>query len=314
MKKGIKVIHLAEDNNLKILAGKKGLENCITEQMISRPGIELAGFIDFFDPKRVILIGSKEASFLELFTEAEQEEKLRNILKLNPPAVIFSTNVKVKDLYLKLGNEYNIPILKSKLRTTALNSKLYSYLQEYLTERKSVHGVLLDINGMGTLIIGKSGIGKSETALELIKRGHILISDDRVDIFQKDVGILIGEAPKILERFLEVRGIGIIDVVSMFGVGAYRNQKKIRLVVELEKWVEGKSYDRLGLTTKTIKYFDTEIPKVTIPVLPGRNLALLVEAAAMNEKLKYLGYHAAFNLTREIMRSINENEKKSKGK
>ena len=131
-------------------------------------------------------------------------------------------------------------------------------------------------------------------------------------ILISDVGILIGEAPKILERFLEVRGIGIIDVVSMFGVGAYRNQKKIRLVVELEKWVEGKSYDRLGLTSKTIKYFDTEIPKVTIPVLPGRNLALLVEAAAMNQKLKYLGYHAAFNLTRDIMRSINENEKSKK--
>jgi HPr kinase/phosphorylase len=166
----------------------------------------------------------------------------------------------------------------------------------------------MDINGMGTLIIGKSGIGKSETALELIKRGHMLISDDRVDIFQKDVGTLIGEAPKILERYLEVRGIGIIDVVSMFGIGSYRESKKVRLVVELEKWEEKKNYDRLGLNTKTTKYFDTEIPIVTIPVLPGRNVALLVESAAMNEKLKYLGYHAAFNLTREVMRNIKDNE------
>ena len=312
MKKGIKVIHLAQDNHLEIIAGEKGLETYISEEMISRPGIELAGFMDFFDRKRVILMGSKETSFLELFSEEEQEQRLRNIFKLAPPAMIFSTNVNVKALYKRLGDEYGIPILKSNLRTTALNSKLYSYLQDYLATRKTVHGVLLDINGMGTLIIGKSGIGKSETALELVKRGHMLISDDRVDVFQKDVGTLIGEAPQILERYLEVRGIGIIDIISMYGVGSYRDSKKIRLVVELEKWEQGRHYDRLGLESNTIKYFDTEIPKVTIPVLPGRNVALLVESAAMNEKLKYLGYHAAFNLTRDIMRSINENEKKSK--
>lgn len=312
MKKGIKVIHLAQDNNLEIIAGEKGLETLVYEAMISRPGIELAGFMDFFDEKRVILMGSKETSFLELFSEAEQEQRLRNIFKLKPPAMIFSTNVQIKDVYKKLGDAYHIPILKSNLRTTALNSKLYGYLQDYLAIRQTVHGVLLDINGMGTLIIGKSGIGKSETALELVKRGHMLISDDRVDVFQKDVGTLIGEAPKILERYLEVRGIGIIDVISMYGVGSYRDSKKIRLVVELEKWEQGKHYDRLGLESNMIKYFDTEIPKVTIPVLPGRNVALLVESAAMNEKLKYLGYHAAFNLTRDIMRSINENEKKSK--
>ncbi len=306
--KAIKVIQLAKENDLKIVAGQNGLEKIVKEVMISRPGIELAGFMEFFDPERVILIGSKEASFLSLLDESLQEKRLTEIFKLQPPALIFSTNVDIKEVFIKLGNKYDVPILKSKLRTTALNSKMYSYLQENLAKRQTVHGVLMDINGMGTLIIGKSGIGKSETALELIKRGHMLISDDRVDIFQKDVGTLIGEAPIILERYLEVRGIGIIDVVSMFGIGSYRESKKIRLVVELEKWEEKKHYDRLGLNTKTRKYFDTEIPIVTIPVLPGRNVALLVESAAMNEKLKYLGYHAAFNLTREVMRSIKENE------
>lgn len=306
--KVIKVIQLAKENDLEMVAGETGLDKPVTEVMISRPGIELAGFMEFFDPERVILIGSKEASFLNLLDASLQEKRLTEIFKLNPPALIFSTNVEIKDIFIKLGNKYHVPILKSKLRTTALNSKLYSYLQENLAKRQTVHGVLMDINGMGTLIIGKSGIGKSETALELIKRGHMLISDDRVDIFQKDVGTLIGEAPKILERYLEVRGIGIIDVVSMFGIGSYRESKKVRLVVELEKWEEKKNYDRLGLNTKTTKYFDTEIPIVTIPVLPGRNVALLVESAAMNEKLKYLGYHAAFNLTREVMRSIKDNE------
>lgn len=306
--KVIKVIQLAKENDLEMVAGETGLDKPVTEVMISRPGIELAGFMEFFDPERVILIGSKEASFLNLLDASLQEKRLTEIFKLNPPALIFSTNVEIKDIFIKLGNKYHVPILKSKLRTTALNSKLYSYLQENLAKRQTVHGVLMDINGMGTLIIGKSGIGKSETALELIKRGHMLISDDRVDIFQKDVGTLIGEAPKILERYLEVRGIGIIDVVSMFGIGSYRESKKVRLVVELEKWKEKKNYDRLGLNTKTTKYFDTEIPIVTIPVLPGRNVALLVESAAMNEKLKYLGYHAAFNLTREVMRNIKDNE------
>lgn len=306
--KVIKVIQLAKENDLEMVAGETGLDKPVTEVMISRPGIELAGFMEFFDPERVILIGSKEASFLNLLDASLQEKRLTEIFKLNPPALIFSTNVEIKDIFIKLGNKYHVPILKSKLRTTALNSKLYSYLQENLAKRQTVHGVLMDINGMGTLIIGKSGIGKSETALELIKRGHMLISDDRVDIFQKDVGTLIGEAPKILERYLEVRGIGIIDVVSMFGIGSYRESKKVRLVVELEKWEEKKNYDRLGLNTKTTKYFDTEIPIVTIPVLPGRNVALLVESAAMNEKLKYLGYHAALNLTREVMRNIKDNE------
>jgi HPr kinase/phosphorylase len=306
--KVIKVIQLAKENDLEMVAGETGLDKPVTEVMISRPGIELAGFMEFFDPERVILIGSKEASFLNLLDASLQEKRLTEIFKLNPPALIFSTNVEIKDIFIKLGNKYHVPILKSKLRTTALNSKLYSYLQENLAKRQTVHGVLMDINGMGTLIIGKSGIGKSETALELIKRGQMLISDDRVDIFQKDVGTLIGEAPKILERYLEVRGIGIIDVVSMFGIGSYRESKKVRLVVELEKWEEKKNYDRLGLNTKTTKYFDTEIPIVTIPVLPGRNVALLVESAAMNEKLKYLGYHAAFNLTREVMRNIKDNE------
>lgn len=306
--KGIKVIHLAKDNQLEVVAGESGLESYISEDMISRPGIELAGFMDFFDPQRVILIGTKENSFFNLFNETIQKERLKEIFALKPPAVIFSVNVDIPRMYIELGNELGIPILRSNIRTTPLNSKLYSYLQERLAERKSVHGVLLDIGGLGCLIIGKSGIGKSETALELIKRGHILIADDRVDVYQKDVGILIGQAPKILERYLEIRGIGIVDVVSMFGVGAYRETKKIRLVVELEKWEDGKYYDRLGLDLETTKYFDTEIPKVTIPVLPGRNVATLVESAAMNEKLKYMGYHAAFNLTREITRSMKKNE------
>ena len=157
---------------------------------------------------------------------------------------------------------------------------------------------------MGTLITGKSGIGKSEIALELVKRGHQLISDDRVEIYQKDVGVLIGSAPKILERYMEIRGIGVVDVVSMFGAGAYRENKKIRLVVELEKWEEGKFYDRIGLENLTNKYFDTEVKKIIIPVSPGRNVATLVEAAAMNEKLKFMGVNSALEFADSVQQLI----------
>lgn len=310
--KRIKIDQMITDNQLEVIAGNEGIHGYITEMMLTRPGIELAGYTTFFDQKRVILIGSKENSFFNLFDPVVQEVRLKEIFQQQPPAVVFSKNVEVSELFIKLGNEYKVPILKSYLRTTPLNSKLFSYLQDHLSPRQSIHGVLMDINGLGTLIIGKSGVGKSEVALELIKMGHILIADDRIDIFQKDVGVLIGEAPQILSRYLEIRGIGIVDVVSMFGVGAYRENKKIRLVVELEKWETNKNYDRLGLATKKVKYFDTEIPKVTIPILPGRSVALLIESAAANQKLKYLGYHAAFNLTREVQRSIDENEKRSK--
>ena len=164
---------------------------------------------------------------------------------------------------------------------------------------------MLDIHGLGTLIVGKSGIGKSETALELIKRGHILISDDRVDVFEVAPGVVIGSAPKILERFIEIRGIGIVDVVQMFGAACYRENKKIRLIVELELWQENKVYDRLGIETEKVKIFDTEIHKLTIPVLPGRNVATLVESAALNQKLKYLGYDAAKVLTENVAKAAS---------
>ena len=296
----LKIKHLVKDLDLELLTNEKGLEREIKSEMLSRPGVELAGFLDFFDADRILLIGSKEASFLKLLPEDIRRERIENLFKKNPPGVIFSINVEIEDNFLELGNLYNVAILKSKSRTTPLSGTLYSYLHSRLAPRISVHGVLLDIHGMGTLIIGKSGIGKSETGLELIKRGHILISDDRVDIFEAAPGVLIGSAPKILEKFMEVRGIGIVDVVSMFGAGAYRENKKLRLVVELEHWKKGKQYDRLGIETETTKFFNTEVAKITIPVLPGRNVATLVESAAMNQKLKFLGYNAALELTQAV--------------
>ena len=287
------VEEFAKENNLELLAGEEGLKNKITSDMISRPGLEFAGYFDYFDSNRLLLVGSKDHSFLNLQSQEAIKKNLEEIFKRKPPCIVFSKNVNINPLFFELAKKYEICVFRSNLRTTPTSSKIYTYLQDRLAERISVHGTLMDINGMGTLIIGKSGIGKSETALELIKRGHQLIADDLVEIIEKEPGNLIGTSPDILKRYMEIRGIGIVDVVNMFGAGAYRERKNIRLVVELEAWDHNKYYDRLGLDNNYSKYFNTEITKVTIPVLPGRNVSLLVESAAMNEKLKYLGYFAA---------------------
>lgn len=300
MANSVKVEKLFDKFNLKLLGGDKGLSNLITTEKVARPGLEFAGFFDYYDDTRIVLIGSKEYSFLNRLPEELQSMRVKYVFSKHPPCILTSTRVDVPDYFIRFANEYNVPLLHSDKRTNALSSKLYDFLRNNLAERISVHGVLMDIYGMGTLIIGKSGIGKSETALELIKRGHSLISDDRVDIYEKETGLLIGEAPEILQRYIEIRGIGIVDVVQMFGIGSFRENKKIRLVVELETWEKDKYYDRLGLDTIYAKYFDTEIVKVVIPVLPGRNVALLVESAAKNEKLKYFGIDAAKSFTNNV--------------
>ncbi len=305
----LRVKHLVEDFHLKVLAGENALDRPVKAEMLSRPGVEMAGFLDFFDKERMVLIGSKEYQFMQLLPPDIRRERIADIMAQKPPGFIFSVNVEVEDMIIELGNEYGVAILKSDMRTTPIFSLLYAYLHAKLAPRQSVHGVLVDIHGMGTLIIGESGIGKSEVALELIKRGHILISDDRVDIFEASPGNLVGSAPELLERYIEIRGIGIVDVVSMFGAGAYRENKKIRLVVELEQWKRGKAYDRLGLETETVKFFNTEIAKITIPVLLGRNVATLVESAAMNQKLKYLGHHAAMDLADAVAKKASGKDK-----
>ena len=298
--RSVKIKKIAKDLNLKLLAGEKGINNLVTVEMLSRPGVEFAGFLDFYDKDRILLIGSKEYKFLGTLEKDLRTKRVENVLKNLPPAVVFSINVDIPDYFITLGNKYNIPILKSSERTTPINSKLYAYLRSALAPRKTLHGTLLDIHGMGTLIIGKSGIGKSETALELVKRGHILIADDRVDVYEAAPGIIIGEAPNVLKGFLEIRGIGIVNVMQMFGARSYRENKKVRLVIELEEWNNKQAYDRLGVSGEHFDVFGTTLPRVIIPILPGRNNATLVESAAMNEKLKFLGYNAALDLIEKV--------------
>lgn len=300
MERKVTVKELAKVMELSVLAGEAGLENVITDEEITFPWLELTGVFKYFQPQKINLIGSKEATYLKELGYDLAKERVKELFTHKPRAIVFSRNVEVPDYFVEFGNLNNIAILKSELRTTSLHSKLFGYLCSKLSPRESVHGVLMDINGMGTLIIGKSGIGKSETALELVKRGHQLIADDRVEVYEKEVGILIGEAPETIAQYLEVRGVGIVNVMHMFGAGAYRENKKIRLVIELEAWDKNKYYDRLGLDLEKVVYFNTELPKITIPILPGRNNAVLVEAAATNQKLKYLGLDGAKTLTERI--------------
>lgn len=303
MNEYVTVRELMDAMKLELLAGAGGLDKKITSDMISRPGLEFAGFYDYFDSKRMLLVGSKDATFLHKQGPEIIRRNLDYIFSQDIPCIVFSRNVIINPIFFEMGNKYNTAVLRMDLPTTATSSKLYVYLQDKLAERISVHGTLMDIGGMGTLIIGKSGIGKSETAHDLIKRGHQLVADDLVEIMEREPGNLIGTSPNILKRYMEIRGIGIVDVISMFGAASFRDKKMIRLVVELEAWDQNKYYDRLGIDEQKAKYFNTEIPKVTIPVMPGRNVALLVESAAMNEKLKYLGTNAA----KEFVQKINEN-------
>lgn len=308
----LQIKHIINDLDFILKTSEKTKEREILSEMISRPGVEIAGFMDFFDSDRLILIGSKEMHFLEFFDFKTQKDKLETILQKNPPGIVFSVNVVIPSWIIELGEKYNVAILSARERTTPLNGLLYQYLREKLAPRKSVHGVLLDIYGIGTLITGKSGIGKSETALELIKRGHILVSDDRVDLYELSPGIIVGHAPKILERYIEVRGIGIVDVIQMFGAGAFRESKKIRLVVDIEHWKKENNYDRLGNEVEKVTYFNSEINRVKIPVLPGRNVASLVETAALNHKLKHFGFNATEEFIEKVgklARGNHDNEK-----
>ncbi|MBU0996711.1 MAG: HPr(Ser) kinase/phosphatase [Firmicutes bacterium] len=295
---------------LEILSGREGINRKVTNPSLSKPGLELAGLFDFYENDRIQIIGSKEGTFFHWLSEKDQNIRVRMLFEKQPPAFIFSKNVTVPEIFLSLGNEYGIPVLKSQYSTSSLFSECFSFLQAKLAEKTTMHGVLMDINGVGVLITGASGLGKSEVALELIRRGYMLIADDVVEIYQIEKGILIGEAPELLKKNLEIRGIGIVNVVYLFGAKAYRESKRISLLVQLEKWDSFKKFDRLGLEEEKQLIFETEVTRVQIPITEARNTATLVEAAAIDFKSKVLGYHSAREFNDNLIRKIEENQKK----
>jgi HPr kinase/phosphorylase len=287
------VSELIEHFNLDLIEGHHGVDRLVTTSDISRPGLEMAGFFTYYPAERIQLLGKTELSFFNSLPKREREDRMEKLCTVETPCIIVSREMGVPDELIEAGKATGVPVLKSKLKTTHLSSLLTNYLEGRLAPMTSVHGVLVDVYGVGVLLTGSSGVGKSETALELVKRGHRLVADDSVEIRQTGENELVGNAPDLIQHLLEIRGLGIINMMTLFGAGAVRSYKKISIVMHLEFWDSKKMYDRLGLEEEHIKLVDSTIPQLTIPVRPGRNLAVIVEVAAMNFRLKRMGVNAA---------------------
>ncbi|KRM00199.1 HPr(Ser) kinase/phosphatase [Liquorilactobacillus satsumensis] len=309
MDNAVNVQSLVEATGLKVFSGGKYLK---TKQIyasdISRPGLELTGYFDYYPAERIQVLGMTEISYARKMDQDKRKEVMAKLCAdAATPCFIISRYLPVPAELDVAAKSNGIPVLRSKLPTTRLLAKLTDFLESQLAERKSLHGVLVDIYGLGVLITGDSGVGKSETALDLIKRGHRLIADDRVEVYQKDEQTIRGEAPKILRHLLEIRGIGIIDVMNLFGAGAVRAETDISLIVHLEDWGPDKQFDRLGSGEQKFKIFDVEVPQIAVPVKIGRNLAIIIEAAAMNFRAKTMGYDATKLFENNLNNLIKEN-------
>ena len=273
----------------------------ISDSAVIRPGLALAGFFGNFEPSRICVIGRAEHHYLEDCGPTERQQKLHNFIAHSPAAVIFSSDLTVFPEAIEEAEKNGTPILSCSERTSPLVAALIASLNTHLAPRITRHGVLVEVYGEGVLIIGDSGVGKSETAIELVKRGHRLIADDAVEIRRVSKVTLVGSAPEIIRHYVELRGIGIVDVKRLFGVGAVKDTEKIDLVINLEQWVQGKMYDRFGLDDEKIEILGLEIPMITIPVKPGRNLAIILEIAAMNNRQKRMGYNTAEEFNKKLM-------------
>lgn len=297
-----------EKFNLQLISGQEGIGRYITTSDISRPGLEMAGYFTHYPANRVQLLGMTELSFFEMLPEAERRDRMMQLCSQNTPAIIISRGLDVPPELITASNENHVPVLKTKLTTTRFSSRLTNFLESKLAPTTAIHGVLVDVYGIGVLLIGKSGVGKSETALELVKKGHRLVADDCVEIRQESENLLIGNPPPLLEHLLEIRGIGIIDIMTLFGASAVRPYKRITLIIELENWNSEKSYDRLGLDEEKMRIIDTDLTKLTIPVQPGRNVSVIIEVAAMNYRLKKMGVNAAEEFSRRLDEMIAAND------
>ncbi|MBO5065127.1 MAG: HPr(Ser) kinase/phosphatase [Clostridia bacterium] len=275
-------------------------ELVIQSQDVNRPGLMFAGYEKFFDNLRVEFIGLAEMSYLQELDEQTLRERLELFFSLKPPVVIITRNIDVLPAMVEMAQKYEVPLLRTSEPTSEIMATLISYLNTQLAERITRHGVMVEVYGEGILIVGDSGVGKSETAVELIKRGHRLIADDAVEIRKVSSKTLVGTAPDNIRHFIELRGIGIVNARNIFGIGAVKLTEKIDMVIQLEQWDSEKAYDRLGLEDEYISILGIKVPATTVPVKPGRNLAIIIEIAAMNNRQKRMGYNGA----RELMQQL----------
>jgi HPr kinase/phosphorylase len=306
MPKKVKVSELANKFQMEIISGEPGLKRTIEVADLCRPGLEMAGYFEYHPEDRVQILGKTELAFFERLPEAERKDRMKRLCLDETPCIVITRGLDVPMELVEASDANGITVMRSNVNTTMLAGQITDFLEHKLAPSTTIHGVLVDVYGIGMLISGSSGIGKSETALELVKRGHRLIADDAVEIRQTAENVLIGNAPELIKHLLEIRGVGIINVMTLFGAGAVRNNTKINVVIKLETWQQDKQYDRLGLDEETTRIIETDVPLVTIPVRPGRNLAVIIEVAAMNYRLKRMGFNAALQFTNKLTETINE--------
>ncbi|NLV87274.1 MAG: HPr(Ser) kinase/phosphatase [Clostridiales bacterium] len=288
---------LAKEHEMKIVnASSKFEEEKIVSMAVGRPGLQFAGFFEYYDPRRMLVSGKQEHTFLERLSAEERYKAIEGLMEKHPCALIVCHQVKPLPELKELARKHDVSVFTSDVDTSEFMAQLISSLHVHLAPRKTIHGVLVEVYGEGLLITGDSGIGKSETALELVNRGHRLIADDAVEIRQISRGKLVGQAPAMIRHYMEFRGIGIINARYIYGVGAVKSSQTIELVVNLESWEDYRPYDRLGVDLEHTEILGVQVPSVTIPVRPGRNLAVILELAAMNNRQKKLGYNAAQDL------------------
>ena len=303
------VREVIEKLRLDIVYGEgEVLEKEIITADITRPGLEMRGYFDYYTPERIQLLGMKEWSYLVTMPSKNRYQVLKKMFLSETPAVIVARGLVVPEEMLKAARECGVAILTSRTSTSRLSGQLSSYLDSRLAERTSVHGVLMDIYGMGVLIQGDSGIGKSETGLELVKRGHRLVADDRVDIYAKDEMTLWGEPAEVLKHLLEIRGVGIIDVMSLYGASAVKDSSQVQLAVYLENYGIDKEFDRLGNNPEELEISGVTVPRIRIPVKTGRNISVVIEAAAMNYRAKEMGFDATRLFEERLTNLIAQNE------
>jgi len=282
-------------------------EVAITSADVNRPGLQLAGYLEYFGTDRIQIIGKVETTYLASLSSEERYSKLDDFFRCGFPCMVVARNLEIFKELTDVSEKYEIPVLRTDDITSAFLSALIRYLNLQLAPRITKHGVLVEVYGEGILILGESGVGKSESALELVKRGHRLVADDAVEIRRVSEKTLVGTSPDIIRHFIEIRGIGFLDVKSLYGVGAVKVMENINLVIHLELWDEKKQYERLGIVDEYTDILGIMVPSLNIPVRPGRNLAIIVEVAAMNNRQKKMGYNAAKALSERVFGEINKN-------
>lgn len=303
--KGVQLTKLAQELNLTNLTPDIDLtEIYVKTAEINRPALQLTGYLEHFANERVQIIGYVEYTYLETLSDEKKKEMYTQLLSYGIPCIVYCRNLEPDETFLQMANEMKVPIFQSSKQTSAFTAEVIRWLNVELAPCISIHGVLVDVYGVGVLIMGESGIGKSEAALELINRGHRLVTDDVVEIRKVSDDTLVGKAPDITRHFIELRGIGIVDVKSLFGVQSVRETQTIDLVINMEEWDKNREYDRLGLKEESTEFLGNKVVCHSIPIRPGRNLAIIVESAAVNHRQKQMGYNAAEELYRRVQESL----------